>query len=387
MKTADQSSETEIVIAGAAESSLIGKVPSQSTLDLHADAAFNLFGSSKHLLKKIDGIASSILPPTVIADYLGMSVRWVDGTNIGGSSVVSQIANASAAIRDELCNAVLIVFGQSGRSRIGIPPRPSETRWPASEYEELFGAKNPLTQLTLTATAFMNKYEIDEEELAAVPVAQRKWSHNVSRAKMRDLLTVEQVLDSPYVMFPLHLFECCLVTDAGAAVLITSRSYASEIEIGNELVDISGTGLAVGPPNISSIGNPAESGVFKEAGERAFESSGRTTEDVDHLMLYDAFAHLPLMALQELEFVSEGDAGRFVLEGNTSPGGILPMNTNGGGLSYTHPGQYGMFEVTEAYRQLTNTAENQVPKVRCSMLVANGHSFNSAGALILEANR
>ena len=182
----------------------------------------------------------------------------------------------------------------------------------------------------------MKEYGLTHEQLAYVAVAQRQWAAKNPRAMFRDIITVEDVLASRMVAYPFHLLECCLVTDGGGALVVTSADRAADFP--KPPVHVLGTGEASETPMISQMLDFTESQMFRQAGQRAFAEAGITTADVDHLMIYDAFAHVPIYGLEALGFVKKGEAGPFIADGNTEPGGSLPLNTNGGGLSYTHTG-------------------------------------------------
>ena len=218
------------------------------------------------------------------------------------------------------------------------------------------------------------------EQLASVAVAQRKWSNKVPRAMTRDLITVDDVFNSRMICYPFHLFECCLVTDGGGALILTSAERASDFP--KKPVYILGTGESVETPILSQMYDLTYSTAFRVSSHQAFEEAGIKHEDVDHLMVYDAFAHLPLYGLEDLGFVKRGEAGAFIEEGGTSPGGKLPLNTNGGGLSYTHTGAYGMFLLQESVRQLRGEAAHQVSNVKVSFCQGVGGMFMAAGSLI-----
>jgi len=197
----------------------------------------------------------------------------------------------------------------------------------------------------------------------------------------RDLITVDDVLASRLVAWPFHLLECCLVPDGGGALVVTSAERAADFP--KPAVHVLGTGESMDAPMISQMADFTESKAFRLAGQAAFAEAGITTSDVSHLMVYDAFAHVPIYGLEALGFVGKGEAGAFIADGNTEPGGRLPLNTNGGGLSYTHTGMYGMFAITEAVRQIRGEAAAQVESPDISVVLGNGGSFATAGVLVL----
>jgi acetyl-CoA acetyltransferase len=230
---------------------------------------------------------------------------------------------------------------------------------------------------------FMHETGLTHEQLASVAVAQRRWSARVPRAMYRDEITVDEVLASRMVAYPMHLLECCLVTDGGGALVVTSAARAAALPGPNPPVYVLGAGEAAETPLVSMMKDFTRSEAFRLSSAAAFAESGLGVADVDHLMVYDAFAHLPIYGLEDLGFVGRGEAGAFVAEGHTSPGGRLPMNTNGGGLSYTHTGMYGMFLVQESVRQLRGEAAAQVEGVEVSLAQGVGGMFMAAGTLVL----
>jgi acetyl-CoA acetyltransferase len=192
---------------------------------------------------------------------------------------------------------------------------------------------------------------------------------------------VDDVLASRMVAYPFHLLECCLVTDGGGALVVTSADRASDFP--KPAVHVLGTGESAETPLISQMADFTESRAMWLAGQDAFAEAGIGTRDVGHLMIYDAFAHLPIYGLEALGFVPKGDAGAFISDGNTEPGGSLPLNTNGGGLSYTHTGMYGMFAIQEGVRQVRGEAAAQVDGPEISVVVGNGGMFATSGVLVL----
>jgi acetyl-CoA acetyltransferase len=181
----------------------------------------------------------------------------------------------------------------------------------------------------------------------------------------------------------MHLLECCLVTDGGGALIVTSAERARAMDLPHPPVYLAGTGESCETPMISQMEDFTTSKAFRVSGKKAFDEAGISHADVDHLMIYDAFAHLPIYGLEDLGFVGRGEAGAFISEGNTAPGGKLPLNTNGGGLSYTHTGMYGMFAIQESVRQLRGTAPAQVDDVKVSIAHGVGGMFAASGTLVM----
>ena len=218
--------------------------------------------------------------------------------------------------------------------------------------------------------------------LAMVAVVQREGASRNPRASFRDPITVADVLESRMIAYPFHLLECCLVTDGGGALILTSAERARDFP--TRPVYLLGTGESSESPMISQMTDFTTSRAFRVSGEKAFGEAGITTEDVDHLMVYDAFAHLPIYGLEDLGFVGRGEAGKFIWERNTAPGGKLPVNTNGGGLSYMHSGQYGMYALQESVRQMRGIAPAQVPGAKISVCHGVGGMFAASGTVIFS---
>ena len=379
----------KVAIVGAAETTELGVVPNMSTTQLHIDATVNAIKDCGIDKNQIDGIATT-MNPAILAHYLGIVPRWLDNTSVGGTSFLIQVRHAAAAIAMGMCETALVAMGQSGRSRVGeVTGRIGTTSaaggpttdisYPG-QFESIYGTSGPATLFGMGVLRYMQETGTTHEQLASVAVAQRKWSNQVPRAMMRDLITEDDVFNSRMVSYPFHLFECCLVTDGGGAIILTSAERAKDFP--KKPVFILGTGESTESPIVSQMYDMTSSTAFKVSSHQAFQEAGISHGDVDHLMVYDAFAHLPIYGLEDLGFVGRGEAGAFIHEGNTSPGGILPMNTNGGGLSYTHTGMYGMFAMQEAIRQVRGEAAHQVPGVKVSFCQGVGGMFMAAGSLV-----
>jgi acetyl-CoA acetyltransferase len=376
------SSGQGIIIAGAAETNQLGKLPGYSTLGLHIEGALNAVADAGLTLRDIDGIATVSAPgPVQVAHALGITPSWIDGTGVGGTSFLLHVRHAVAAIRAGYARTILITHGESGRSRVGaarMAPAPSS---PPGQFEAPYGTFGPTTAFTIPVLRYMKDYGLTHEQLAYVAVAQRRWAAKNPRAAFRDPITVDDVLASRMVAYPFHLLECCLVTDGGGALVVTSADRAGDFP--HPAVHVLGTGESAETPMISQMVDFTESQAFRLAGQAAFAEAGVATSDVGHLMVYDAFAHVPIYGLEALGFVAKGDGGPFIAEGNTEPGGRLPLNTNGGGMSYTHTGMYGMFAIQEGVRQVRGEAAAQVEGPEISVIVGNGGMFATSGVLVL----
>ena len=376
-------------IVGASETTELGSIPDKTAFQLHVDAAVNAINDCGIDKNEIDGIATTMSPAS-LAHYLGIVPKWIDNTQVGGTSFLVHVRHAAAAIASGLCETVLVSMAQSGRNRVGeqtvrIGDVSSQSEgirdnsFPG-QFESIYGVAGPTTQFGMGVLRYMKETGLSHGQLASVPVAQRKWANKVPRAMYGDIITTDDVFNSRMICYPFHLLECCLVTDGGGALIITSSERAKDFP--TKPVYIMGTGESVETPLVSQMYDMTTSAAFKTSSKKAFEESGINHNDVDHLMVYDAFAHLPIYGLEDLGFVKRGEAGAFIEEGNTSPGGKLPMNTNGGGLSYTHTGMYGMFAIQESVRQVRGEAAHQVDGVKTSFCQGVGGMFMAAGSLV-----
>ncbi len=371
-----------IAIVGAAETTELGRIPGLSALQLHADAALNTLADAGLTPSEIDGVATAGESPTNVAWYLGITPTWVDGTTVGGCSFMLHVRHAAAAIADGLCTTVLITHGESGKSRVGAGRR---GRAPASmqgQFEVPYGPMGAPSTFTIPVLRYMKDFGLSEEKLANVAVVQREWAGKNPRASHQDPITVEDVLGSRMIAYPFRKLMCCLVTDGGGALILTSAERARDFR--RPPVYLLGSGESVETPMVSQMEDLTTSKAFRVSGRKAFEEAGITHDDVDHLMIYDAFAHLPIYGLEDLGFVGRGEAGDFIWERNTAPGGRLPLNTNGGGLSYMHSGMYGMYALQECVRQMRGIAPAQVPDARVSIAHGVGGMFGAAGTIVMS---
>jgi acetyl-CoA acetyltransferase len=373
-----------VAIVGAAETTELGEIPHTSQLELHCDAAQNALEDAALGPADIDGVATAGESPVAIAHHLGITPTYVDGTSVGGCSFMLHVRHAAAAIREGLCTTVLVTHGESGRSHVGRAVFRGGGGL-AAQFEQPFGTMGPPTVFTIPALRYMKTFGVTEEHLAMVAVVQREWAARNPRASYRDPLTVRDVLDSRMIAYPFRKLMCCLVTDGGGALILTSAERARDFP--RKPVYVLGTGESAETPMVSQMEDFTTSKAFRVSGKKAFAEAGLTPADVDHLMIYDAFAHLPLYGLEDLGFCERGEAAHFVWERNTAPGGRLPLNTNGGGLSYMHSGMYGMYALQESVRQVRGVAPAQVPDVRISVAHGVGGMFAASGTIILGGDR
>lgn len=369
-----------VAVVGAAETTSMGHVPDLSQIGLHADAALNALADAGLKPSDIDGLATAGESPVALCAHLGITPQWIDGTGVGGCSFLMHVRHAAAAIQTGLCSTVLITHGESGRSRIAPSPLPIPT--PASlegQFESPYGAVWAPTIFTIPALRYMKTFGIGEDALARVVTTQREWAALNPRSTLKEAVTVDEVLASRMIAYPFRLPMCCLVSDGGGALVLTSAERARDFA---RPVYIAGTGESAETTMISQMEDYTSSRAFRVSGRRAFETAGITHDDVDHLMIYDAFAHLPLYGLEDLGFCKPGEAASFIAERRTAPGGSLPLNTNGGGLSYAHSGMYGMFVLQESIRQMRGCAPAQVPDARISVAHGVGGWFSASSTIV-----
>jgi len=374
-----------VAAVGAAETTELGRIPNMSVIQLHADAALNAMADCGLKPSDIDGVATAGLSPTELAYYLGITPTYADGTSVGGCSFMLHVRHAAAAINEGLCKTVLITHGESGRSRVGAPAlsiSPSEL---TGQFEAPYGPWVAPTMFTVPVLRYLKTRGYTVEDLANVAVIQREWAALNPRASMKDPITVDDVQNARMIAYPFTLLMCCLVTDGGGAIILTSAERAKDFP--HKPVYILGTGESVETPMVSQMEDFNSSKAFRVSGKKAFDEAGISHKDVDHLMIYDAFAHLPLYGLEDLGFCKPGEAAAFINERHTAienvgKPGSLPLNTNGGGLSYMHSGMYGMYAMQESLRQLRGIAPAQVPGAKISVSHGVGGMFGASGTVI-----
>ncbi|HLI67704.1 MAG TPA: thiolase domain-containing protein [Caulobacteraceae bacterium] len=376
-----------VAVVGAAETTEMGRIPDMSVIQLHADAALNALADAGLKPSDIDGVATAGASPTEVAYYLGITPTYADGTSVGGCSFMLHVRHAAAAINEGLCNTVLITHGESGRSRVGAGGfrGGGGNSSLAGQFEAPYGPVGPPSMFTIPVLRYMKTFGVTEEDLAMVAVVQREWAAKNPRASFKEPITVDDVLDSRMIAWPFRMLMCCLVTDGGGALILTSAERAKDFP--QKPVYVLGTGESVETPMVSQMEDFTSSRAFRVSGKKAFEEAGIKHDDVDHLMIYDAFAHLPLYGLEDLGFCKPGEAAAFTNERNTAIGGKLPLNTNGGGLSYMHSGMYGMYAMQESVRQLRGIAPAQVPNAKISIAHGVGGMFAASGTIVFSNER
>jgi acetyl-CoA acetyltransferase len=336
-------------------------------------------------LADVDGVCAGGMP-TGIAEFLGIQPRYVDGTMVGGSSYELHVEHAAAAIAAGLCEVVVGVYAATPRSDRkrpgggrGFGPMPGPN--PMMEWELPYGMRMPMGAYALAASRHMAVFGTTAEQLAQIAVDTRRWANLNPRARYQDLITIDDVLASPIQASPLHLLDCCLVTDGAGAFVMTSAARARDLA--KPPVYVLGAATCGTHQMISQMPDLTTTGGAV-SGPAAFEMAGVKTTDVDVLMGYDSFTITALLHLEDLGFCAKGEGGAFVEDGKLGPGGTLAMNTNGGGLSYTHPGQYGMFLLVEAVRQLrAECGPRQVDDATVAVAHGSGGVLSTMGTVVL----
>jgi acetyl-CoA acetyltransferase len=335
-------------------------------------------------LADVDGICCSGIA-TGVAEYLDLRPSFVEGTFVGGSGFELHVEHAAAAIAAGLCEVVVGVYASTPRldRRLGTTPASFGPMGPdiAAEWEAPYGAMVPMTSYALAADRHMTQFGTTAEQLAQIAVDTRRWAAMNPRARYQDLITIDDVLASPVVASPLHQLDCCLRTDGAGAYVLTSAERARDLR--QPPVYVLGVATATDHWVISQMPDLTVTPGAR-SGPAAFAHAGITTSDVDVLEAYDSFTITALLHLEDLGFCGKGEGGAFVEDGKLGPCGSLPTNTNGGGLSYTHPGQYGIFLLVEAARQLRAEAgERQVEGAEIAVAHGCGGVLSATATVVL----
>lgn len=358
-----------VAVVGVAESDLGQMAPHTTPLDLMAQATRRALDDCELKLSDVDGVfvaAGQVRNATMaLSEYLRLNPKVFDGTQIGGASFMAHVAHAQAALEAGLCEVALIAYGSTQRSVSRAAASPREYNPYESPYKPLL----PISAYALAASRHMHQFGTTREHLAEVAVAARKWALMNPMAWEKEPLTIEQVLNARMVSYPFTVRDCCLVLDGGGAMILATAARAGSL--GKPPVYVLGTGEAL---SHSSISNMPDLTVTAAAlsGPKAFKMAGLRPSDVDMLSLYDAFTITPILFLEDLGYCPKGEGGRFVSDGAIAPGGKLAVNTSGGGLSYCHPGMYGLLVMIEAVRQVRGECGQRQVK-NCEIALAHGN--------------
>ena len=367
-------------IVGVAESDLGEVGPEYTPLDLIGQATLRALEDASLKKEDVDGLFSASayyqMPTLSVGEYLGIRPRYSDATSMGGSSFVSHLFHAAAAIDAGLCEVALITYGSTQRSGWGRLVSGSETL----PYEAPYNARYPVSMYALAASRHMYQYGTTREQLAEVAVAAREWAKLNPKAFIREDLSIKDVLGSRMVSFPLSVLDCCLVTDGGGAVVVMSPERAETLS--KPPVYLLGAGEAHWHRYISQMPDLTVTAAA-ESGPRAYRMAGIGPGEVDVALLYDAFTINTVLFLEDLGFCRKGEGGAFVEGGRIAPGGGLAVNTSGGGLSYNHPGMYGLLLIVEAVRQLRGECGERQIDAEVALVHGNGGVLSSQVTAIL----
>ena len=383
----------EAVIVGVADLPLKdGKaLTPMSVLQAQALVARDALKDADIAMNEVDGLLTTgmwgvpgpgQLPTVTLSEYLGIPPRFVDGTNIGGSAFEAHVAHAATAIEAGRCEVALITYGSLQRSEMSrnLAGRPSVL---TMQYETPWGMPTPVGGYAMAAMRHMHEYGTTSGQLAEIAVATRKWAQLNPAATMRDPLSIDDVLESPMISDPLHLLDACLVTDGGGAVVMTTAEHAKAL--GRKPVYVRGYGESHTHWTIAAMPDLARLTAAEVASRDAFAMAGIGHDAIDVVEVYDSFTITVLLTLEALGFCQRGEGGAFVSNQRTAPGGAFPLNTNGGGLSYAHPGMYGIFLLIEAVRQLRGECgPRQIQDAVTALVHGTGGTLSSGATCILS---
>jgi acetyl-CoA acetyltransferase len=378
-------SDRRVAIVGAALSD-IGRVDDKTSYELHWQATSRALADAGLGKQDVGGFMSQgtgMLPPVELTEYMGMRPTWVDSTGVGGATWEFMVEHAYAAIAQRLTDVVVLAYGSTARADLKKKLRSANlsfgTRGPA-QFDAPWG-HTLIAKYAMTARRHMHEFGTKIEELAEIAVSAR---HNAAlnpEAFYREPITVDDVMNSGMIADPFTKLHCCIRSDGGGAIVLASAERARDCA--KQPVWVLGTGEAVSHMTMSEWEDFTESPA-KRSGKLAFERAGLRPSDVDVCELYDAFTSMILLTVEALGFCAKGEGGPFVADGKLRVGGVLPTNTDGGGLSHCHPGMRGMFLLVEATRQLRGECgPRQVPQAKIACVNGTGGWFTSASTVLL----
>ncbi len=346
--------------------------PDKTAYQIHTESARGALADAGLGIHDVDGLFTSGVGPIGImslAQHLNLKPCYMDSQAIGGSSFVSHCLHAAAAIDAGLCSVALVTYGSTAASeRFAIGTGGGMQSDPADHFEAPFGP-TIVGSYALVAQRHMHEYGTTSAQLAEIAVTMRRHAGLNPQAKYRDPITVEDVLASRIISSPLHLLDCCIISDGGGALVLTSMERARDLA--KPPVVILGGAEAVrhqgiGDRDLLDI-------AARQSGPLAFERAGVTHDDIDMCMVYDSYTITVLATLEALGFCKPGEGGAFCADGRIGLGGALPVNTDGGGLSSNHPGMRGIFLVIEATKQLRRErGAAQVPDASLALVHGTG---------------
>ena len=326
-------------------------------------------------IKDVDGLmcpTDAALDILNLVEYLGLNPDVLDSTQVGGASYLLYVARATAAIAAGQCRCVLITYGSTARSSSQAIGTGSRVVGAPNPWPESFEAPYGITLVGLyaiVASRHMYEFGTTSEELANIAVITRSHASMNPDAMYRDSITVNDVLGSRMIAWPLHLLDCCVISDGGGAIVVASLDLARNVK--SRPVWVLGTGegyghLEGGKRDLTQTG-------AVQSGQAAFKAAGVTHDDIDLLMVYDSYTITVLTALEDIGFCKKGEGGAFVQGNRLAIDGDLPLNTDGGGLSSNHPGRRGIFLIIEAVKQLLGIYEGSPRQVKdCKIALTHG---------------
>ena len=366
--------------------------PEKSVAQIHVESAYGALRDAGLTLQDVDGYFCAGdapgLGPLSMVDYMGLSPNYVDSTDIGGASYLLHVAHAVRAIEAGRCNVALITLGGKPKSEssTGLTPRSFGNHVPDAPFEIPYGF-SIIHGYGMVAARHMHEYGTTSEQLAWVKVAASHHAQHNPGAALKQVVTVDDVLNSPMVSDPLHRLDCCVVTDGGGAVVVCREEIARSL--GKPMVRVRGSGEAIKGTNGGKVDLTYTAARY--SGARAFEAAGVNPSDIDYASIYDSFTITVLLQLEDLGFCEKGKGGDFVADGNLISGvGKLPFNTDGGGLCNNHPSNRGgITKIIEAVRQLRGEAHAAVQVKNCTLALVQGIGGNlgsrhGSATLILE---
>ena len=358
----------------------IGQSPGYTSHDLAAQAAVKALAQVGLKPSDVDGLFTGLpddfLSGLSMAEYLGIRPKVTDNNRTGGSAFLTHAMWAARSLAAGECEVALIVYGSNQRSAAGKLVGSMKANYLETPYRML----KPISAYAMAASRYMHEYGLTREQLGEVAIAARQWAQLNPEAFMRDPLTLEAYLGSRMVSDPLSVRDACLVTDGAAAVVMMQADRARDTV--TRPAFLLGGGAATWHRDITWMPDFTTTAA-KDSGARAFQSAGLEPKDVDVVELYDAFTINTILFLEDLGFCAKGEGGSFVSGGRIAPGGALPVNTNGGGLSCVHPGMYGLFTIVEASQQLMGLAgDRQVAAVDVAVAHGSGGELSHQATLV-----
>ena len=392
MTLSDQFPRGAVAIVGAHESPR-RRAPKIHPFQIQAEVITAALKDAGLAMADVDGFATAASFPSEggwqmngpeIAEYVGLKPSWIDTTDIGGAAALTHVGHAAAAIEAGLCSVAVISYASSGRSW-PLPAADFNTgRTGPGQYEVPYGVST-ISSYALAATRYMHQYGLTSEQLAQIAVQMRAYASMNPEAMFRDSLTVDDVLSSPMISTPLHKLDCCVVSDSGGAIVVTSKDRAKDTRRNGPVV--LGFGEAVGQMQMNQMADFTSTAAH-HSGRRAFATAGVGPDDIRVAQIYDSFTITVALTLDALGFCPRGQVGEFIASGQLGPKGLLPINTDGGGLSSNHSGRRGIYAIIEAVRQLRGESPGlQLDSPELCLVNGTGGWLSATATLILGAPR